>query len=960
MTNVFDNLAISSLSNPLTIQYNILNELQERLTGGEPVVDSNNVFSTMLEMFSSMTGHAVDEMIGLFSSLYSVRAQSFEDLYKHMSDYDYVGLFSNPASCEISFDFDKAYLIANAASYNENYKKIIIPKNSIFRIGKYYFGIYYPIEIKINKQTETFIVTYDTTTLNSLQTLSTNIIEHREYTYSGVQFISIKFPVYQFEMSTYIEDISSNTGFIKVYEFTNKFYAMKIYHFYNNEWIEINQTLSSQIYDPSKVTAKLLVECDTQMVKVSIPQVYFTDNLIGTKLKIELYTTRGELDANISEILSDNIGTNFKLSSVASENTYSLILDKIPTLIMTPISTKIVGGSNGYSFAELQRRVINDTFYDKVLITPGDLINKFEDVGFTAIKYIDNLTDRIYFCYKELTDSTGVIVSSAIVPIYITVDIVDKVSTISLCSDGSIMILPGTMFKYIDSICYPIEDTELNRINNLSNANKIIEYNENIYSILPYHTRIDTSSSKIPLSYSYDLTNPVITSIEFLKENIHISSQISIYNASISYSEDNTGYDVTMYIKKTDDLSEVSDEDIVVYVMVEDYTGEKIYIVGTYLATVNTYMQYTFHIATNFNISDNHVLDVTNFSNSIGIHNSGINLTSKFEVILMVDPDYISDANAASTDVGSEVVILYAEYIPTIRQALNITLGNLISEIYDKVDITYTGVEYATWPTTEYATYSNDIYERDEDGNIVYTVEGNSVILNKLYSQGDNILDENDNPIVLHAEGDIILDTFGQPTINKNRSVIYLVDTIQVDAKIALSQNPNHITYLNDIRETLRTYYEVVNNVTDELIENTALYFRPLRTIGYGSFGYGDDLTISLQLELTISLKIYVEEYILSDTTMVASIRSNILDIIDEHISTGTIELTAIVADILDTMSNDIKYVDIVGINNDATIQTLINTDNSVRPSLKRVLYVKEDGTIDLQRGLNLEFIKVS
>lgn len=956
----YNDVPLEMLANPLITQGLVLDEFKERLSGGKPITDANNVVSFLLEAFSTLTGQAVTETCNLFPALYPKRAQSSEDLYKHMSKYDYLGLFSTPASCNISLDFDKSYLSGHAVDYNDNYKLVTIPKDSVFRIGKYYFGLYYPINIKINKQTDTYVVTHDTTSNNPLKDLVSNAIEHREYTYAGVDFVSIMLTTYQFIKTSTIEDLTANTGFIKAYSYNNKFYALRVYNWRDGSWEEIEQSLSEQIYDPSSPTVQVSVEPDTQIVKLTIPQVYFTEGLMGSKLKIELYTTQGELDADISEVSSDNISAEFVLSSTTSENTYSNILTRLSTLIMSPVSTKIVGGSDGYSFEELADRVVNDTFYGNVLITPDDLEVKFKDIGFSVNKYRDNLTERIYFCYKEMTDVAGVMIGSADIPTQITSDIVDSTSSLISHTDGSITILPSTMFKYNDAVCVPVDDIELDRINNLTSVDLVTEFEGSTYTKSPFHIRLDTTD-KTPLAYCYDLTSPSINRIEFSGENINISSQLTIYSASIEHIDEGTGgYDLSLLISSTDDLSEVPDTDIVVYVSTKDIFNKDIWVVGTYEGMIDGLMKYLVHIDTNYNISDNHQIVTTNFTSGGIIGDHSIDLISTLSVLLLVDPQHITSEYAMVTDIASGIDENYTSYVPTMKQDITITFGGLVSETYNRVDISYTGLEYATWEVTEYATYSNDVYERDENGDLVYTVDGSTVVLNKLHSIGDNILDEDDEPIIIHDVGDIILDSQGNPTINKNREIIYLIDMIHVDAKLIHSEASDHKNYLSDLSDDLRTYFEAVDSVSDELIENTYLYFKPLRTIGKANFKQNDDEPIELPLEMTMSFKLYVEDYVASDNTMTDLIESTILGIIDTHVATGTISMTAIAKEVSNTMSNDINHIDILGINGDTELQTLVSVDSDVRPNLKQELFIDEDGTLSVKRGLILEYVVLS
>jgi hypothetical protein len=173
----------------------MLQDMQQRITGGRPIVDGNNVCSFLMEAFASVTSGLTKGILDGFEGLYAKRAQTAEQLYKHMSDFDYVGLFATPATAYIEVLFRKDYLLKEAIDVDENYKKLVIPRLSKFGIDQYSFTIYYPIEIRINKVTGTFLVLYDTTVDNPLHALSTNTLEHRMFQASGLEMLSIMIPV---------------------------------------------------------------------------------------------------------------------------------------------------------------------------------------------------------------------------------------------------------------------------------------------------------------------------------------------------------------------------------------------------------------------------------------------------------------------------------------------------------------------------------------------------------------------------------------------------------------------------------------------------------------------------------------------------------------------------------------------------------------------------------------------
>ena len=173
----------------------------------------------------------------------------------------------------------------------------------------------------------------------------------------------------------------------------------------------------------------------------------------GTKIKLEIYTTNGELNVSIDNINIENIMANFNLSEKNADITYSKILKNIPYMQILPLDTAIVGGSDGYSFEELKNRIIYGSTKDKVPITNKDIDFFFRENGFQLEKKIDNLTDRIYYAHKKIEyNNEELLVINTLTKlnkeiVENTDDILNEYSSI-LKYENSITILPNTIYKY--------------------------------------------------------------------------------------------------------------------------------------------------------------------------------------------------------------------------------------------------------------------------------------------------------------------------------------------------------------------------------------------------------------------------------------------------------------------------------------------------------------------------------
>ena len=793
MANVSDTNRETTLqlyANPLLIQDKQLSLFEEHVFEGKSVLDGNNVFTFDLEMGATLTAGIVNEMISNFQSLYPSRASTMSDLYRHLSDYDYVDMFSTPASTTIELMFDRNFLIDNAPDdpNEDGSQRIIIPEFSTFTIGDYQFGIHYPIEIKIRKAYKKngttvdydkcmFHCMWNTEIVNPLYRLNTNVLEHRMFNKEGLSFLCISVPIQQFVITTKKEDSVSSTGFIKRYSYNSKFYAIRVFHYWNNQWVEIAETLSDVIYNPQILTAKVKVLSDIHMIEVSIPQVYFTNGIVGNRIMCLIYTTEGALDIDIRNYRTDQFSASFLIDDTVIDDTYSAFLKRIPTLKVVALSSRISSGSNGKTFSEMKNRVINSVGGDDVLVVPKQLEAHLSDTGFKVSKYIDNITDRIYVASKEITDSNGSIVGSGEYMTTITSEILkgagEEYDTVLPIDNNSFIVMPTSIFRYdsaTDSMVVLSRYDKKKLLQDSTTEEMIEELNNNIYTFTPFHVKISTQSN-LPMAGAFDLMNPTVSNVSFTNENRATSTQISMYGCVLLHDDNGCGgYTLTVSLYKTSDLNSVAvadgiTENLAVILRTRSSDGTNLYLKGTYIGKSSDKKDLVeFHIGTSYKITEDDTIDTDVFTQINDLVSEPsinyINLDQTYELLFFAHKRYIADTDAitisnAESDIPRELIESGMVWLAT--QQMEIKLGESISSLRSNVFMTLTGKEYQSYDTTEYATYATDIYERYpedvyEDGVIVHY-------------KGELMLDENNRLIVKKYAGDLII-TSSSPTIS--------------------------------------------------------------------------------------------------------------------------------------------------------------------------------------------------
>lgn len=958
---------IQHLNSPMNIAALALDEIQSRLEGNRIIADPSSPFCHLLEFGSSINAYVIQAVEEKFPLLYPQRAQTMEDLYLHMSDYDYLRMFGTPASTTLRMAFPKKYLIENALEYNANYKQVTIPGDTVFMIGKYPFGIYYPINILINNYTNTFTVVYDTTSSNPLHTLTKNIVDKYDMTYNSLDYLIIDVPIYQFSKSTVEETVVDAVGFIKKYTFNNNFYAIRMFNYKGGTYTEMGQSLNKLVYDLNKPTVLLQVMQDEHKLKLTIPQVYFDEGSIGSKILLEVYTTMGPLDIDTTNVDSaSSIRANFGLRS-RNTTKYSYILKNLPfDMVMTLNGNRISGGSSAIDFETLRKRVVYDNLVQSVPITEQDIEVYLNDSGFYVKKYIDNVTDRIYYAYRILKDDEGSIIPSTTLYMRMLSSYADDANYTGFIkqNDGSIVSLPTVLYKYVEENdnAVPLTVEELKDLDSMNKAELADALNNTQYLRTPFHIRYDLGS--YPHAYSYNLMNPSVEKVIFVSENYDISSKMMSYAAVVSHLNDGVGgYDVFLSVSKSDDLKNVSEDDIVIYVLTKTTEGYWIGLTAEYVEPVDTWYKYKFHIDTNYHLTENDEISITNFQNSsYTLSEHSVPLTSDYYIVYMIRKSIIEGADitdAAQTVCEGVPDSYLTNFVALTRQYITISLGHSLSDVVkNNMEVGASGKQYAVWDHDVVATYPHDIYERKDTGELVWSVTDDEKLqLNKVASAGDVMLDEYGNTVYEHKKGDVRYSANGEPIIDKDSVKIFYTEMMFIDAKVFASERVAEMSFALSLPYTLEKYFATIRSVQDQLLERTNLYFHCVRTAGTGSFNMGNGVVSKQNIEMAFKIRCYVQSYVKNDAATQNIITDAICTAIEENIQTKNISMMTIFSQVQEKLSDYIEYFTLLGINDDVTVQTFVIQDEDAQPSLRRQLVLTDDNVLSLEKSLDIDFI---
>jgi hypothetical protein len=943
------------INNPLKIQEAILDSYESNVDGGSVVVDANNTFSFLVETFSRLTAGATTAIDNKLNALYPIRANTTKELFNHLSDFDYVGFFSYPAALRISMVLHRDYLVKNAVTVPDTgYQLVVIPADTIFTVGRYRFGMYYPIHIKINPIVNSISASYDTTENNPLKSLDTNTIEVKSDTYQGIDLISIEFDVYQFDKTVYQESINPDIGFIKSYKYDNKFYSLRVFDNTSGVKKELSYTMSDSVYDINIPTINFKVFPETNEVTLSIPQIYLTSGKIGTRLLVELHTSLGALDVSLANIdIQEAVSVNFAMNSPNTDLTYTNLLKNIPTIIISPVDTRIVGGSNSYTFEEMKNYTIYHNGASRVPITRMDLNQFFSENGFTYMTKIDNLTDRRYYAYRKLNlNNQDLSVTSGGLTILVNESVQND--SVLYQNNETIVVLPTAIYKFVPSInkLTILNNEVANTVRNGSaNVLETMLNNEKLYCN-PHHIVI-TTSDRYPICELYDLFTTAATNLTFIEENAYLSAQLSIVNVQIRHLNNGAGgYTVRVGVKRSEDLKDVPSNELNCYLSLMAKSGFRVGVRAIYVGEFSGIDVFDFTISTNYKLK-NDKLTITNFSmEGYGADAHEIDLNGQMYISTFVKKTRFS------TVPQDDTIIHYLtdddeSWLGISLQRFDYSLGTNLSDILDPNLLTnWTNVEYETYDADVPLVYEHDVYERDTNGLLKYSIVADKVVTNKLHNAGDVVYNTDNSIVYKNRKGDIKVGLDGIPIAVSSRVKDFTIDLSVFD----YGHNVTITDFFINVSKDLSSYYSRIRGMNESVLENTNIFFKPIITSSTGRYRINNSTVIESSLELALEFNCYVAQATMDDQTMTEAIISRITTIVNTHLSYPIISLLEIGSAIKADLSTYVNSVDTVSLNGDKYIQTIMNIDIDKSPKLGSKLSVGRDGRLSYVSTLVVNF----
>lgn len=950
--------------NPHAIQRAALNALDLATQGTLVLSDASNPLIFLMESSAVNASAIMEQNEVLNRKQYPAMALTEDEIYLHMSDSDYIGRFAIPSKARFLLVFDKDEVYSKAVETGVGrIRKLTIPAGTEIRFGEISFTLQYPIDIRIMSHGGLQIV-YDTTSQSPLETLASNLVDWQTGVFEGKERLILTVPLQQLKVQSEIMKITLSTAPSYTYRFKDQYCHARVYRSRGNgRWEELYTTHTDQVFDPTKLTAVLKVKND--QLTVSIPQIYITAGLIESEIRVDILTTRGTLNIDLEGYGSENFTIDWQDQSgspVGSE--YYAPLTNLNEFWTYAIDTT-AGGVNGLGFERLRQRVIqNAAGRPNEPITNVHLSTRLEDLGYSTVKNIDNITNREFLATRLLPRPENLsVISGAGCAIKSVISTMSDLAQYRTVADNGnrVTLLPDTLYQDVNGIVSVVADSVVDELLSLPPDIRARRVNENSYMFSPFHYVLDMNSDRFD-HRGYYLNDPKVNAIRFVDEND--TAGISVGTDRVEISRILEGYRLLIRTRSSDVWKALPTDKTLCQISFRP-KGEKdlAYLDGTFIGLTDTNEQvWEFILGTNYDLDAEDYLSLVTFqmySDEPRVHS--VNLQADFEIFYIATDIAPVGFENSGMDLKIGRRNLPSSAIALNQETVNITLGTALTGLWTASRSIPSSEDYQKYLADVPALYTETIFARDpQTGAIIIEMDGNGDLqYTVLHAKGDPVLDQNNNPTVEHYAGDVMHDVNGNPIVVSTRKLKRMVDLLFVDGAYWFATEKSAVEYQAGIPKTIVSWLiNDISQVSQYLLEQTNLFFYPKSTLGHIQAIVLEDEEVSIPAQQSFAVTFYMSAPAYRDTALRKALSDTALRIIDECLQSHIVTANEITRRLTETVGNDAIAVAVTGLGGATPYDSISLVDDSARLSIKKIARALEDNKIGVEDDVAIAFIQ--
>lgn len=950
--------------NPVAIR-RVLFDAHEKIMNGEVTqVDATNPFSQLMEAAVVGLSAFVSEAEALLRKQYPTQAVTLDDLYPHLSDTDYINLFALPSKARFNLMFNKAELINNMVlDPLTGIKQVILPRNSTFYAADVPFSIQYPISIRMLQHGGLQAV-HDGSIVSPLENLKTNVLSLETATDSKlVEYVRVGFDVQQFRIESSTIDVSLSSGYASEIQFTDQFFYARLWvRNVQGKWAEIKTTHSEQVYDPMDPTAVLRV--NNGKLRVTIPVVYVTSGSIRGKVRVDIYTTRGDLTMNMENYQFVDFGATWLALDESEITPEVTALSKLREMVVWSTDTTL-GGRNALTFEQVRQRAIEGTAGPRQLpITPSQAETTLVDSGYSVVKHVDSLTGRVFRATKPLPAPTGknmyTAAAATMLPLSLTLASTQQAHGVHQHDLGA-TITSSALMNTNNGITSLMSSSQYGFLTSKPLADQAKLLNSGTYAFTPFYYVLDNSSETFVVR-PYFMDAPAIESRSFVRENATSGMQCSIGD-EFSIAKTSTGYRLAIKTASNDVYQALEDNEVFCQLAFTRSGNQRAYLNATVVPRLDDAGERTFYfdIQTNFEIDQANLMTLMGFSSSSVSAKNQSALVQDFEIFFGVTSAMPPQFALSSIDMELGVAYLPPGAVGITKERLKIKFGQALTNLWNNYRSFASEIVYQTYDDDIQAVYETDVYERDPITGSIFTIVNGEMQYNLLHRKGDLKFEANGDPIYSARRGELIIDPSTKlpiPVNNYKTRLKHVVDIFAIDAVYAFASDSITKQYVNDVKKNLLAWLTAdLDDLNKEALENTSILFYPKVSKGIVQAVTGANVKQSLEAAQTLAVTIFLPSNKYQNSALKAALEETTIKTIGAYLSSNlTVDTSALYSTLKAAYGEDATGVSVRGLAGQNSDVVLTLLDSSTNLSINKVLIVQANNEMVVREDVVVDF----
>lgn len=958
-TSIIDDFIANGFS-PATQLNAVYRRLDEALAGKIDIVDTTSPFACGLDMAACLSSAAIVRQEAALRRPYKVLSRTYDDLYHHMSDVEYLGRFSNYSTAKffmyLRLDEIKVKAVKKDGS---EIRKIIMPKHTQIKVDGTPFTLLYPIEIRIMPHGGLQVV-YDTEVMSPIGELQTNFIEWKIVQLEKQDFLMLYFDLPQLLRRVYTDTLNPSTTFKKKYSYQDRFYYCRVFGVAaDGTKQEFATTHSEVVHDINVPTAVLKVTEDS--VTVEIPRIYFSRGLLPTQIEIVVYTTKGELNLNFGSGYALNqfsmvLGSDY---TSAGDSKYSAPLS---TWANMGIGSSDVtrGGTNGKTVEQLRQDNIDGSTKTQLPITEAQLRGKLRINGYDLIKSVDDLMDRIYLATRHLPAvegsgfTTGV--STSMETLLTSMEDLAGLDTV-IDNGDRLTLQPETIYRHDENGLLEVVPSSILPVLGDPDA-YVSDVNRNRYMYSPLHYVLDAVGDRFEVR-PYYLGAPRIATRRFVEEND--TSQLGISSSKFTLDKTDTGYVLTVISAGEKTYLEQDPDTIFAQLsfVPKKETG-RAFINGALsgLTPEGNYV-WEFPLNTRFDIDSDDQLILENFTMFANqFKNYGCDLEQEFELIYGIHNYDVYGLQYSGIDEKLGRHLLTDSPLGLTNEAVTLNFGAALQNLWAKSRTVMGSERYQLHEYDIPKVWGETEFVLDVGGSPAVTLVDGVVQYEVLHRAGDPVLGQDGLPEYLHRAGDVVRDADGLPILLYDRKTERSIDLFLMDGNYAFANHARDVAYRKTIASTIVSYASGdMEKFKPTLHEKTSLFFYPKKTLGKIKVIIDDGKVTEIPAALEFTVRFYMDKLKYKDLALRAAIAEKTKTVINNALQRSTVSRDYIQNELSKVVGDDVLFADMDNFGEDKNFPAFTAVDDSTRCAVKRRLKVLSDNSIMVEEAITVDFV---